>query len=315
MNKPRLILVPQLPVRMRYTEWWINELPNNLSQHFSEIISLGDEYLLYFTERNSEKGLFSAKEAAIEFETSQITEFMNLELKDDDILLLCDISYPGLFSNILYHKRPKKCYAICHGTSRNKLDIFEKDRESKWQVESGHAELFDKIFVGSEYHKGKLGWHGVKVIGMPNPPMTYDCDKNKKKTIDILSVSRNTEQKVDSRLEKLIEEKYGKIHRESYSNWSDYFNALSSAKILFISANEETYGYQIIDCLKYGNGCIPLAPDQFSYPEMLTEYYLYKRYDINEIFRKIDLVLNGGMNVPVCKNGDLFYEKLVKEIL
>ena len=324
MDKPRLIFVPQLPTFMRYTDWWIEEFYNNLKKSFSDIIVLGHKHASkYYSYKTDNEEIFFNMDNSLKFENAQIEEYINLDLKDDDVLLLADISFPGLFSSILYHKKPKKCFAICHGTSKNNFDIFEKDRSSKWQVESGNAELFDAIFVGSEYHKHKLGWLGVKVIGMPHPPMKYNCDVDKEKTIDILSVSRKTFQKVDDNIESVVEEEFGKIVRKKMNSWNEYFDTLSSAKILLITAREETYGYQIIDCLKYGNGCVPFAPNQFSYPELLNKDHLYNRNDIKSLIEKIRNVLNGDFKNRnfgdyderiLSDRGISFYDILVEEM-
>ena len=322
MTKSRLIFIPQLPVSMRYTEWWIKEFPKKLFKYFSEIIIIGEKYLLEKKESSSlldnDEVFFNLNDSLF-FENKQIEEYIDLELKDDDILLLADISFPGLFSSILYHKRPKKCFTICHGTSKNNFDIFQKDRSSKWQVESGYAELFDGIFVGSEYHKHKLKWQNVKVIGMPNPPMNYDYPI-KDKTIDILSVSRKTYQKVDDKLESIVEEEFGEIRRDVYSTWNEYFNALSFSKVLLVTAREETYGYQIIDCFKYGNGCVPLAPKCLSYVELLENKYLYSRNKPEELIAKIRNVLSGDSKPfsvydLMFNYYDDYYEKLMIEIL
>jgi len=298
MKNRRLIFIPQLPTKLRYTEWWIEDFKKNLKDQFSDFIVIGEKYLNSYINKQIQvdnQESFNNLNKSIEFELFQIQEFMNFELQSTDILLLADISFPGLFCNILYHKRPQYCFAICHGTSKNAFDIFEKDKDSKWKIESGHAELFNRIFVGSAYHKTKLKWQNVKVIGMPDPPMQYTSNI-KNKTIDIISVARKTEQKVNLKIEKQVEEKFGKIYRKEYNTWNEYFDALSKSKILLITANEETYGYQIIDCLKYGNGCVPLAPQRLSYPELLSEDYLYRNFDIQGLFNKIELILNNQFN-------------------
>jgi len=317
-NKSRLIFIPQYPTKMRYTEWWIDLFEQQLSSYFSEVITLGYSYLYkngkYEINEPDNIGSFNSLKNSIEFETYQIQEYIDLEIKNDDIILLADISFPGLFGNVLYHKRPKKCFAICHGTSKNNYDIFEKDRYSKWQVESGYAELFNKIIVASDYHRRKLKWLDTIVIPFPDPPMIYESNE-KEKTIDIISVSRKCKQKIDDIIEEQIEDRYGPIYRNTYDNWGDYFDALSKAKILLITSKEETYGYQIIDCLKYGNGCIPIAPNQFSYPELLTEDYLYNRFDIMELYRKIDLILDNKFEHKLnFKSNDCFFKKLFEII-
>jgi hypothetical protein len=157
---------------------------------------------------------------------------------------------------------------------------------------------------------------------MPNPPFKYSYAKNKPKTIDILSVSRQTEQKVDIKIENIVEEEFGKIFRKNMTSWDMYFNTLSSAKVLLSTAKEETYGYQIIDCFLYGNGCVPLAPNQFSYPEILLEDYLYDRHHIYGLIDKIHMVLDGRLKYKSYdviedlppRNDEMFYEKLIYEM-
>ncbi len=95
-----------------------------------------------------------------------------------------------------------------------------------------------------------------------------------------------------------------------------YFDTLSSAKVLLITAREETYGYQIIDCFKYGNGCVPLAPNQFSYPELLPDNYLYNRYDIQGLIGQIRMVLDGNLKSELkCEDDKLYWERLIREIM
>ena len=100
----RLIFIPQYPAKLRYQEWWYTEFVKNLKPYFSEILTLGGVQ----TYNSPTKGEFSVHTSAIQYETLQIQQYNNLQLKEDDCLLLNDISYPGLFANVLFHKRPKR---------------------------------------------------------------------------------------------------------------------------------------------------------------------------------------------------------------
>ena len=306
----RLIYVPQFPTPMRYPEWHINEFEYEFKKHFDEVIVLGKNKL---ENVNVEYGrIFSPIELSIEYELNQIKEYMELELCDDDILYLADISFPGLFANILHHKKPKKCYSYCHATSKNNYDYFQPVRKSKWKVECGQSNLFDKIFVGSEYHKKKLGWDNTEVVYLPQPPFKFNFIQMfyKNKIRDICSASRPTIQKVNKKLEKKIEKIFGKINRAIFDDWYSYYSYLAQTKTLLISTREETFGLQAMDAILCG--CIPIAPNKFSYPELLPREYLYDNEE--ELIYNIKCVNDGKLEVPelLCQSKvDNFYENII----
>ena len=270
----RLIFVPQYQALMRYQEWWYTEFQNEFKKYFDEVITLGPikENLKTI---ETFHGMFSPVKVSIDFELYQIQEFLRLKLFDDDILFLADLSFPGFFTNVLHHKRPKKMFAFCHATSLNAYDYFAPVRDSKWLVESGHAKLFDAVFVGSYYHKKKLGWDNVIVSGVPKPPFqTY----NDKKTIDILSVSRPSIQKVNKKLEKKIAQNFGKIYRfPDHFSWASYYHTISNAKVVLFTGKEDTFGYGILEAVM--NRSVPVAPNNFAYPELLERDFLYNNLD------------------------------------
>jgi len=308
----RIIYAPQYPTHLRYSEWFFTEIPKQLSKHF-EVIILGNKF--FTTINNNLRGdleMFSPINESIEFEINQIKEFLDLKLMKNDILFHGDISFPGLFSNILYHKRPSRCYAICHATSKNAYDYFEPLRESKWEVETGHSKLFKKIFVATQYHKEFLGWENTVVTALPEH--LYER-YNELKLFDIISVSRPSPQKVDSNLESIIENEFNtKIVRNSFDSWEQYYKFLSKSKCLFISSSAETFGYQVLDAVY--NNCVPLSPRNFSYPELLSDEYLYS--SIDEAIDKVRKVLEGKLIVPkiLCQEQiDKFYENIVKKML
>jgi len=307
----RIIFVPQLPVQMRYSEWWISEFEEHLRGHFDSVIVLG-KYILGASSVLAFKdslGTFSNTQLAIRFEMEQIQEFMELELQDDDTLFLADLSFPGFFANVLYHKRPKKCFAFCHATSKNRYDYFQPVRKSKWKVEYAHSKMFNRVFVASYYHKFKLGsrWRNIVVTAIPNPPFkTYNLEK----TRNIISVSRPSIQKVNKRLERKVERKFGKIWRTTFDNWDDYYKYISESRVMLITAKEETYGYQVIDAVL--NNCVPIAPNKFSYRDILPREYLYNSEE--ELYALVSKVLEGKLVVPQLLNQHFvsnFWDRIV----
>ena len=281
----RIIFVPQFPSKLRYQEWWYTEFPKQFKAHGFEVLILGEKYLDVIQHRRSTLDMFSPINQAIEFETEQIREYMMLDIRDDDILFLADISFPGFFANVLYHKQCPKQYAFCHATSLNELDYFQGVRYSKFPVESSHSFLFNTIFVGSKYHQHKLQatddrcWCNVMVTYLPFQPRDGSIEPFVPKKHMFMSASRPSPQKVDSELEKEIERIYNtKIFRPVSNSWGEYFSHLRSSKYLIITSKEDTFGYQIVDAIT--NGCIPIAPNRCAYPELLPSKYMYKEYDL-----------------------------------
>jgi len=309
----RLFFVPQLPIKMRYQEWWFTQIPEQLSKYFDKIIVVGEQYA--FTEGVSSGKDFSNIERAIKFECKQVNEFLNYDLGDSDFLLHADLSFPGIFHNVLHHKQVKNAFVMCHATSKNKLDYFTPVRNSKEAVECGHARSYKKVFVASEYHKKKLGWTNVVNLGaLPNPSFK-GC--NSEKVYPIVSVARHSVQKRTKSIEDAVRKRYGEIiDAPQFLEWYGYYDFLGSSECMLITSKEECYGYQVIDAVI--NNCIPIAPRGFSYPELLPDEYLYSGIDeLFEILRWTDGKGVRGLKVPKLLNQekiDNFYQNLVMEM-
>ena len=305
----RIIFVPQYPTQMRYQSWWCHKFPQEFRKAGFNVLTLGEDYAVQLEGETRDSAMFSPINKAIDFETMQINEYMDLTLQDDDILFLADISFPGFFSNVLYHKRPKRCFAFCHATSKNYLDYFESVFHSKFHVEEAHALMFNAVFVGSNYHEDKLHWPNSFVTRLPYPPLKYFRGYKK---FDIVSASRPTPQKVDAEVEKLVEDHFNtKIVRKEFLNWLEYYSFLSKSKVLLITSKEETFGYQVIDAVL--NGCVPIAPNKFSYPELLPRNYLYDNRE--EMLDCIQLALDGVLETPeiLCDSEmNDFYKNIIE---
>jgi len=307
----RIIFVPQYPTPLRYQEWWFTKLPEEFRKAGYEVIVLGEGYAEMMQHRRGALDMFSPINMAIELETEQIREYMMLDLKKDDVLFWSDLSFPGMFGTVLFHKRPSKMFAFCHATSINKGDYYEKYKDEKFIIETAFAMSFDKVFVGSKYHQDKLSWRNTVVTYLPLPP--FEPQKDLIKKYDIMSASRPNPQKVDLKLEEEVESEFSKIHRPTSNTWEEYFDNLAKSKILLITSHEDTFGFQIIDAIL--NGCIPIARNSLAYPEILPWNYLYGNK--NDLLQKIELALDNRLSVPVilCQDGmDNFYNKIIKEM-
>jgi len=301
----RLILVPQYPTRLRYQEWWWREFPKQLKNYFDEVLVLGRNSGPFITASGD---TFAPIAISMQFEAQQIKDYSKLKLRKDDVLLLNDLSFPGLFANVLFHKRPEKCFAICHATSKNAYDYFAKDRRIKYPIEKATAKLFDSVFVATIYHAKKLGWKNIRIFPFPNPPFE---GKQRIKEYQVVSVARPGLQKQSKRIEKALAKRGITLIRPECESWKDYYTFLAKSKILLITAKEETYGYQIIDAIK--NNCIPIAPNRFSYPELLSEEYLYNDQNIYELIDLMIKIWDENLPVPrlyMQQNADEFYRRI-----
>jgi len=216
---------------------------------------------------------------------------------------MADISFPGFFPQILYHKRPDQIYGFCHATSLNYRDYFEFKREQKWPTEKAIMELCHKVFVGSNYHKKKLGLANTVVAPLPFPNMKESLNANRliaDRKNNIISVSRIGSQKVDDSVEYDVKRKFSDIRRQECYSWHEYYEFLADSKIMLITSREETFGYQVVDGIL--NGCIVLAPNMCSYPELLNGSFLYDSNE--ELIDKITRILSFNTDVRqqlICK--------------
>lgn len=310
----RLIYAPQFPSDMRYQSWHLPKFTQEFEKEFDEVKVLGLDYLIKEKHKVTYNyDMFSPITQAIEFETAQINDYIRLDIKENDVLYLADISFPGLFCNVLYHKRPPKMFAYCHASSINTHDYFEKESLQKFRIEGAHAAMFDKIFFGSRYSLDKTKWANGEVVALPDSPKTLIYNTHQeRRNIDIVSVCRPNIQKVDSELESQVEKDFGKIHREKVETWYDYSKLLSRSKVLLISSKEDTFNYTILDAIRCG--CTPLVPNKLCFPEILPKFH---RYDnIDNLKQKLYFITNRGNEViPQIKcqdKVDNFFENICK---
>jgi len=148
---------------------------------------------------------------------------------------------------------------------------------------------------------------------LPIPPFkTYKLGKE----YNIISVCRNTKQKINKKIFKEIEKEFDEIISKQSQSWDEYYNFLSKGKILLITSREETFGYSVLEAVL--NNCIPICPNSCSYPDLLPREYLYN--NIGELKEKIKNILHNdfsNINYMELKNTykiSNFYNNLYKSI-
>ena len=318
----RLILVPQLPISMRYQEWWRGDLVHHLHPSFQTVVVLGASAPI-----EAPRAGFSVADAAVKNELRQMRQYVDLQPTDRDVLLHCDLSYPGLFHNVLFQHRPGRAVVICHASALNRYDIWQPVRKDKWAVERAHAKLYDAVLVATHYHKRKINLPNTVVMGgLPNPPdriLPFRSDPPvpvgmDRRTIMFGSTARPSLQKVtlsvEAAVEKLTEER---VHRDAHYSWDSYYRFLDRCEFLLVTAKEETYGYQVVDAVL--RGCIPIAPRAYSYPELLPDDQLYDNDASPEVkaqqIQKIVKATRGRTPLLKCaKSAHQFYPTLLRAL-
>lgn len=198
-------------------------------------------------------------------------------LDDGDVILSLDGSLPGVAGIVAAQAKYCKMYSIVHGTSFNTLDIFPKEHQP---FEKYLLSKYDKLFVASEYHATKLreqaGLTNVVNLGwLPTNPHIRNFIHRKQYVEripgSVCCVARNSKQKRDMNLEARFTEVTGvKVNTpdKPFMYWCEYFDFISRHEFILSTAQEETFGYPIIEAQLLGTK--PLCPDAFSYPEVVA---------------------------------------------
>ncbi len=283
-----IYLLPQLPVKNRYSEDWIGMWRRELKKLKVSFRVVGNETPVKLTK------FFSNPLKALEYEANQIKE---LAKRVPDKIFCLDIDFPGLLVpaiQVLRLANPKlKCYGYLHAGSWNKGDIFAKTKGKKG-LERAMFDVFDKIFVATHYHKKKIetyfgeSFANVVVVGLPFyredvyryvKPLPF----NQKEYILINGRPEQSDMSVVESLKKSFP--FEKFVMGSARNRKEYYTLLNKAKISISLKTEETFGLGQVEA--FALGTIPLSPKAYGYVEIFSnEYMLYR--DIMQLFTRLN---------------------------
>jgi glycosyltransferase involved in cell wall biosynthesis len=221
-----------------------------------------------------------------------------------DVVLFCDIDFPGFvatFTHLIKTQIPNvKIYGYLHAGSYCKDDLF-CNTPGKLQTEMAYLSTFDGIFVGSEYHKSKFcglvpsppGERAtlqdkIHVVGAPFYKSQLSGVRGKKykdRKFDVIYPSRIDLQKKANTFLDLVNRfpdiKFVCTHNPGtllpnleYQHPEDregYYKLLANSRTCLSLAKEETFGYIALEAMAVGT--VPIAPDKYSYPEILKDMW------------------------------------------
>lgn len=292
-----LYLIPIEPYEERYSEqwyrWYMKEC-QALNIKF-EMID-GDQQT---TTLENNQVVLSPVGTNI-YKMSQLTKILykikNGNIKDGDKFYFFDGWFPGV-SSIKYCVNMLgldiEMYAFFHAGTYDKYDFTYQHNMESWgkHLENAWFDIYNKIFVASEYHKNLLvetrniDASKIYVVGIPIYKEEYMADiipgtiPNSENTIVFPHRLADEKQFEDFRF---LEDYF--IRKDKHWNFvvakdvcntkKDYYNLLYKAKVSFSSALQETFGIAMYESIALK--CCPVVPNRLSY----VEYYpILYRYD------------------------------------
>jgi len=296
-----LWFVPQWPVKNRYPEEWIKWFPNEMEKQKLDYMTVKGTY--DYGEYNKVKGdMFTSLIGSSDWEMEQIMHLLRC-VNEGDTVFFADLDFPGFILPCMQLLKCKlkevKLTGYLHAGSYIEGDYFEPVADSKILSEQAMYNIVDTIFVASEYHKdlfeGEIEWDfyekdKVKVVKIPYYKTLLEFKRPHRKW-DVCYTSRIDEQKSDKQFLEVVKnmpnrffvttnkpsESLPNLEYHPVANRKEYFDVLDESKVLFVPYLQATFGYNVLEALDHN--CIPYAPEDFAYPEILDEKYLYHGKD------------------------------------
>ena len=284
----KLFIVPIEKYESRYTEQWSRWIPNACEEigityeviegrSLTDKIEVGQVLDVY--------GTHYYKYTQLEKIVQYIKED---KIQNGDILFFADLWFPGI-EGLQYirnmTKKKFKMVGIFHAGSYDKNDFTFKTGMAHWarSIEQGWLNFFDKVFVGSEYHKRLIeDTFEVKNDLIKSTGLFFDYKEIKKRLSKQGKMAKEKIIVFPHRLDKEKQpELFDKLKDEIQNEYPDwrfirskdvtnsklgYYQLLADSKISVSFALQETFGFAMIESIACG--CIPLVPKRLSYDTM-----------------------------------------------
>lgn len=305
-----LYYLPIEPLTERYTSQWYSWFTEEFDQQGVPWVTIDGVPL---TDR-VEVGTFLDINSTISFKSMQLAEiaarFHSRSITDEDVIFLPDCEMFGLEGAIKYLARLNnvrcKIYGFAHAGSYTREDFVEPCSPWACKYESAWGQIFDTIFVGTEYHKEQLCRsrtvppYKVRVTGNPyrvaevrasidhqpkedlivhtNRP---DPEKRPHDTLDVFEALHEREPDwkfavttsrrwwAGGELRERAERLRAQGWFEIYENLTkeEYFRLLQRAKVMTGNTIEENFGYCLLEAMIFDT--IPVVAGNYSHPELV----------------------------------------------
>jgi len=239
--------------------------------------------------------------STIHYKSTQIAKFAKMasenKIEKNSIVFVDDIWFPGI-KGIRYiegfKKLNLKLYGVLHAGSYVPSDDVATKLDKKWtrKFEECLFELFDGIFVGSNFHKKlvertfKKKFNNIHVTGLPFEPDDVRCDKDlswESKDNIVIFPHRIHPEKQPYLFDKLQEQVKKQVPNVEFIKTMEHnlskrelYKLMSKSKVMFSAALQENFGFSTLECCSVG--CIPIVPNRLVYPEFYPEELLYNNF-------------------------------------
>lgn len=324
--------IPIEPYEERYTEQWMRWVPEALENNGIEYeniipvlgrktrsIGIGDVLDVYGTH---------------EYKFEQLQLIMAGLKKgkgegENDIYFFNDGWFPGAealeYVRSMDNRKKFKIYCIMHAGTWDEYDFTVKNGMRYWggEIERGWLKIYDKIFVGSKFHKNLIIEKNrdieelaekIYVTGIPFRYQETVRSRWEKENIVVFPHRLDSEKNPDmfDRLKKELDDiegwKFIKTIEECDTK-EEYYEVLGKSRIAVSYAEQETFGFAMLEAI--ANGCVPVVPDRLSYGTM----DVYDGHRFNGFNKSVELV---RQRIKEIENGawfnlDLRLDKYVPE--
>jgi len=344
-----LYYIPIEPLEERYTEQWYRWFPEEFKRQNLKFKVIDGETLT----NTVETGTFLDVNSTLFYKSEQLKKIAELfykkEIKHGDVFFIADIEFWGIEA-IRYlsdlNNIPVRIYGFCHAGSYTREDFFEKCAPYAQYYEHAWGYIFDKIFVGSIYHKQQLiklrnlDSSKIEITGNPYDfvGVQNSIPIKEKKNRVILTNRPDYEKRPNLTLDvfTILKQKYPDWEfivttgrKQWGSGWIrdkakfleqqnvitiyegisklEYFELLQESKIMTSNSIEENYGYCILEAMIFNT--IPVLSNGYSHPEFVGGSLLFD--NIEEQVKIIENLINSfNLNKINVRVHDLLFNRL-----
>lgn len=303
--------LPIEPLEERYSKQWYEWFPEEFERQGIIYQTIDGETLC----DTVEVGTFLDINSTMHYKASQIRKISALfhqnQIQDGDVFFLSDTEMFGMEGTIRYLADLNglaniRIYGFAHAGSYTREDFVEPCARYAKSYEHAWSDIFDQIFVGSEYHKNRLkNLRGVAVDKITVTGNPYDVEQVRNSISPQVKINRviHTNRPDPEKRPNLTLDLFEKL-KQNHSGWEfmvttgrrqwgtgalreralrlqeqgvitvcegiskfAYLTLLAQSKVMTGNTVEEMFGYCLLESLIFDT--IPIVKNAFSHPELV----------------------------------------------